>query len=150
MIVKLACGIVFHSVCPVWLSSGPPESFPFCDCTWLWNWLIVISTPHTSTSCFYSLFTLFPDTLIEAIHQDIKDAQELLEQAENKSFATHTFFTETESKNGAGETTWKWCHSLHEILRTLEQDMPCLMKYSGYSGMVLKERHTKQGKYIHL
>ena len=51
----------------------------------------------------FSLF--FPDTLIEAIHQDIKDAQELLEQAENKSFATHTFFTETESKNGAGETT---------------------------------------------
>ena len=31
---------VFHSVCQVWLSSGPPESFTFSYCAWLWNWLI--------------------------------------------------------------------------------------------------------------
>ena len=26
-----------HSVCHVWLSSGPPEYFTFSYCTWLWN-----------------------------------------------------------------------------------------------------------------
>ena len=36
----LANGAVFHSVCQVWLSSGPPEIVTFSYCTWLWNWLI--------------------------------------------------------------------------------------------------------------
>ena len=36
----LANGAVFHSVCQVWSSSGPPEFFTFSDCAWLWNWLI--------------------------------------------------------------------------------------------------------------
>ena len=34
----LACGAVFHSVCQVWLSSGPPEFFSLSYCAWLWNW----------------------------------------------------------------------------------------------------------------
>ena len=34
----LASGAVFHSVCQVWFSSGPPEFFSFSYCAWLWNW----------------------------------------------------------------------------------------------------------------
>ena len=34
-------GAVFHSVCQVWLPSGPPEFFTFSYCAWLWNWLIL-------------------------------------------------------------------------------------------------------------
>ena len=36
----LANGAVFHSVCRVSLSSGPPEYFIFSDCAWLGNSLI--------------------------------------------------------------------------------------------------------------
>ena len=35
----LANGAVFHFVCHVWLSSGPPEYFTFSYCAWLWNGL---------------------------------------------------------------------------------------------------------------
>ena len=35
-----ANGAVFHSVCQVWLSSGPQSFFTFSYCTWLGNWLI--------------------------------------------------------------------------------------------------------------
>ena len=35
----LANGAVFHSVCQVWLSSGPPELFTFSYYAWSWNWL---------------------------------------------------------------------------------------------------------------
>ena len=40
MIVKLACGTVFHCVCQVWFSSCSPELFTFSYCAWLWNWLV--------------------------------------------------------------------------------------------------------------
>ena len=36
----LANGTVFHSVCQVWLSSGPPEFVTFSYCAWSWNRLI--------------------------------------------------------------------------------------------------------------
>ena len=36
----LTSGAVFHSVCQVWLFSGPPEFFTFSYCAWLWNWLV--------------------------------------------------------------------------------------------------------------
>ena len=49
MIVKLACGTVFHSVCQVWLSSGPPEYFTFSYCAWLWNCVHCL-LPHPSQS----------------------------------------------------------------------------------------------------
>ena len=39
-IVKLTYGAVFHSVCQVWLSSGPPEFLTFSYYPWLWNWLV--------------------------------------------------------------------------------------------------------------
>ena len=33
----LANGTIFHSVCQVWLSSGPPGFYTFSYCAWLWN-----------------------------------------------------------------------------------------------------------------
>ena len=36
----LASGAVCHSVCQVWLSSGPPGMFTLSYCAWLWNWCI--------------------------------------------------------------------------------------------------------------
>ena len=38
---SFCCGQPF--VCQVWLSSGPPGSFTFSDCAWLWNWLICVN-----------------------------------------------------------------------------------------------------------
>ena len=66
MIVKLACGTVFHSVCQVWLSSGPPECFTFSYCTWLWNYLspayILLGVFSYYLTFFFPLilFSLFP------------------------------------------------------------------------------------------
>ena len=34
-------GAVFHAICQVWLSRGPPELFTFHYCAWLWNWFIL-------------------------------------------------------------------------------------------------------------
>ena len=36
-------------VCQVWLSSGPPQFFPFSYCAWLGNWLIVLYHGHESS-----------------------------------------------------------------------------------------------------
>ena len=36
----LSSGAVFHSVCQICLSSGPPEYSTFTYCACLWNWLI--------------------------------------------------------------------------------------------------------------
>ncbi|XP_020601506.1 riboflavin kinase-like isoform X2 [Orbicella faveolata] len=37
------------------------------------------------------------DALIEAIHADIREAEQTLEKTENKEFASHSFFNKTES-----------------------------------------------------
>lgn len=37
------------------------------------------------------------DALIEAIHADIREAEQALEKTDNKEFASHTFFNKTES-----------------------------------------------------
>ena len=42
-------------------------------------------------------FTFIPDALIEAIHADIREAEQELEKTENKEFASHSFFSKTES-----------------------------------------------------
>ena len=42
----LASGTVFHSVCLVWLSSGPPEVVTFIYYALLWNWFIVTQGCH--------------------------------------------------------------------------------------------------------
>ena len=39
----LVNGAVFHSVCQVWLSSGPPEFVTFSYCAWLRNWLVKVA-----------------------------------------------------------------------------------------------------------
>ena len=59
MIVKLACGTVFHSVCPVWLSSAAPEYFTFSYCAWLWNWLITCLTNYCVAHCLQTWWSLW-------------------------------------------------------------------------------------------
>jgi len=44
-----------------------------------------------------STFAFISDALIEAIHADIREAEQTLEKTENKEFASHSFFNKTES-----------------------------------------------------
>lgn len=52
-------------------------------------------SPLSTLSFFLSAF--ISDALIEAIHADIREAEQALEKAENKEFASHSFFNKTES-----------------------------------------------------
>lgn len=42
-------------------------------------------------------FAFISDALIEAIHADIREAEQALEKTDNKEFASHSFFNKTES-----------------------------------------------------
>jgi len=44
------------------------------------------------------------ESLIEAIHSDIREAEQALEKPENQAFLTHTFFSKTDSDNASGCT----------------------------------------------
>lgn len=53
--------------------------------------LYVDNTAHFLPSAFVS------ESLIEAIHSDIREAEQALGKPENKEFASHSFFNKTES-----------------------------------------------------
>ena len=68
---------VFHSVCQVWLSSGPPECFTFCCCAWLWNWLLTnvsrVLAAWSAWSAFRVLFTWSRRTTCAKDHRLFKN-----------------------------------------------------------------------------
>lgn len=49
------------------------------------------------TALSFFPFAYISDALIEAIHADIREAEQALEKTENKEFASHSFFNKTES-----------------------------------------------------
>ena len=62
----LASGAVFHSVCQVWLSRGPPEYFTFSFCAWLWNWLVEQSSILSAMQVWLS--NGLPEYLLATAH----------------------------------------------------------------------------------
>lgn len=55
---------------------------------------------------FFILFQLlfFSESLVEAIHSDIREAEQALEKPENQAFLSHNFFSKTDSDNASGCT----------------------------------------------
>ena len=43
------------------------------------------------------LCSVFAESLIEAIHGDIKEAEEVLDKPENQAFLSHNFFSKTDN-----------------------------------------------------
>ena len=52
----------------------------------------------------YHIFLFVSESLIEAIHSDIREAEQALEKPENQAFLTHTFFSKTDNDNASGCT----------------------------------------------
>ena len=66
-----ASGAVFHAICKVWLTSGPPEYFTFTYCAWLWNWLIQHFNPCHNVSVMFDKHTIFLLDYLVIVHIQI-------------------------------------------------------------------------------
>ena len=87
----LSNGAVLHSVCQVWLSSGPPEYSTFTYCAWLWNWLIVQDcssqkNPRASTHAltFFSSSKTTSLSLLTATRTGRSECPKMVENTERR------------------------------------------------------------------
>lgn len=53
--------------------------------------------PYMDNTADFVPSAFISESLIEAIHSDIREAEQALEKPENKEFASHSFFNKTES-----------------------------------------------------